>query len=54
MIYDYKATSKNFKIKVTNNYNNELLSEKKLVVKNPKGLDKKYAYTSEVMDMLEE
>ena len=54
LIYDYKATSKNFKIKVTNNYNNELLSEKKLVVKNPKGLDKKYAYTSEVMDMLEE
>lgn len=54
LIYDFKATSKNFNVKVINNYNNVVLSQKTVAVKNPKGLTQKYAYTNEVMDMLEE
>lgn len=53
LVFEYKATSNNLNIKVTNNYNNKVLSEKKLLVSNPKGLDKTYAYTNEVMNMLE-
>ena len=54
LIFDYKATSKNFWVSVTNNYNSELLSEKKILVSNPKWLNNTYAYTQDVMTMLEE
>jgi hypothetical protein len=53
LIYEYKATSGDLNIKVTNNYDNKVLWEKKLLVSNPKGLNNTYAYTNEVMDMLE-
>lgn len=52
LIYDFKAVSNNFKVEVKNNYNNLVLSEKKVAVTNPKWLDKNYAYTNEVVDML--
>ncbi|MFK7779763.1 MAG: M23 family metallopeptidase [Candidatus Gracilibacteria bacterium] len=53
LIFDYKATSSDLNIKVTNNYNNQVLSEKRVLVSNPKGLNKSYVYTNDVMDMLE-
>lgn len=52
LIFDYKATSADLTIKVTNNYNNKLLSEKKILVSNPKGLNNTYAYKDEVIAML--
>lgn len=54
LVFDYKATSKDLSFKITNTGINQLLSEKKLLVANPKWLDKTYAYTNEVIDMLEE
>ncbi len=53
LIYDYIATTDDFNITVKNNYNNKVLSEKKLIVTNPKWLNKTYAYTNEVMEMLQ-
>lgn len=53
LIYDFKATSKNFKITVKNNYDNNTFVDKKIVVTNPKWLTKAYAYTNDVLNMLE-
>ncbi len=53
VIFDYKAKTKNLNVQVINNYNNKVLSKKTVAVSNPKGLNKNYAYTNEVMDMLE-
>lgn len=52
LMFNYKATSNNLNIKVTNNYNNQVLSERKYTVSNPKGLNKTYVYTNEIMSML--
>lgn len=54
LIFDYKATSKNFSITVKNNYNNTVLSDKKLVVSNPKWLTSNYEYKNEVVSLLEQ
>ncbi len=54
LIFDYKASNKDFSVKITNTYNNKVLSEKKVLVSNPKWLKKTYAYTNEVIDMLKE
>lgn len=53
LIFDYKAVSKDLSFSITNTYNNSKLAEKKLVVTNPKWLTNTYAYTAEVMDLLE-
>lgn len=54
LVFDYKATSKNLSIVVKNNYDNVVLSEKKLTVMNPKWLANTYAYKNEVVNMLEQ
>ncbi len=54
LVFDYKATSKNFSVVVTNNYNNKKLSEKKIAVSDPKGLANTYVYKKEVVNMLEQ
>ncbi len=53
LLYDFKANSKNLKITVTNNYNDKNLSERNIAVTNPKWLTYNYAYTNEVISMLE-
>ena len=53
LIYDFKALNKNFKVEVKNNYKDIHLASKAVAVSNPKWLQKTYAYTNEVMDMLE-
>ncbi len=54
LIFDYKALSKDFNITVKNNYNNTILSEKKLLVNEPKWLNNTYEYRNEVLTMLEQ
>jgi len=53
LIFDYIATNDNLNLTVKNNYNNKILSEKKLLVTNPKWLNNNYAYTNEVKEMLQ-
>lgn len=53
LIYDYKVSSKNLTIDISNNYNNEVMAKKSLTVNNPKWLQAQYAYKNEVIDMLE-
>ena len=53
LLYDYIAKTNDFNITIKNNYNNKVLSNKKLIVTNPKWLNKTYAYTNEVLEMLE-
>jgi len=54
LVFDYKATSKNFNVVVKNNYNNQSLSEKKITVSEPKWLTSTYPYKNEVVNMLEQ
>ena len=53
LIYDFKANSKDLNISVQNNYNNKVFSDRKIAVSNPKWLNYSYAYTNEIIDMLE-
>ncbi len=53
LIYDYKSTWKDAKIKITNTYNNAKIAEKKLIVSNPKWLKSNYAYHNDVISVLE-
>ncbi len=54
LVFDYKATSKDFNIVVKNNYDWKILSEKKYTVTNPKWLASNYEYKNEVISMLEQ
>lgn len=54
LIFDYKATSKDFNIVIKNNFDNKVLSEKKFLVSNPKWLANTYEYKNEVLSMLEQ
>ena len=53
LLFDYKATSRDAKIELINNYKNENFNSTKLTVSNPKWLAKNYTYYNEVVDMLE-
>ncbi len=53
LIFDYKVASKDAKIEIINNYNNQVLSVQNLAVKNPTWLKNTYAYKKEVIEMLE-
>ncbi len=54
LLFDYKATSKDFKISIINNYNKKDLSNKTIIVQNPKWLNKAYAYTNEIIKLLKD
>lgn len=52
LIYNFKATDKNFKITVKNNYKNKILNQKNIVVNNPKWLKNSYVYSYDIIDLL--
>ncbi|MDD3645996.1 MAG: M23 family metallopeptidase [Candidatus Gracilibacteria bacterium] len=54
VIFNYKTTGSDVKIEVVNNYNSEILGNKKITVTNPKGLTSNYAYYGDVINMLKE
>ncbi len=53
VVYNVKATGKNPKVEIINNYKNKVLVTKNMRVANPKGLKNNYAYKKEVLAMLE-
>ena len=54
LIYDYKVIWKDSGIEVINNYDNKSFDSQKLTVKNPKWLSTQYAYTNEIVSLLED
>ncbi len=53
LVFDYKVIWKSASIKISNNYDNQILTSKSIKVTDPKWLSKNYAYRDEVLDMLE-
>ena len=52
VLFDYKASWKNANIKIINNYNNKVLTQKKLVVTNPVDIKRNYVYSNDVVAIL--
>lgn len=53
LLFDYIALSKDFNVTIKNNYNNELLAERSIIVWDPKWLTNNYEYKNEVIKMIE-
>ena len=54
LLFDYKIASGDASMQLINKADNTEMSDRKLLVTNPKGLDDSYEYTSEVVTLLEQ